>query len=744
MSSTTSTTSAAVTLQNCDSEPIHIPGAIQPSGALLAVDRHGLLAYASENAADALGVTLPLGKPFDVSALDAHMRERIEPWLNDFDPDFEPFAAVLAGKRYDVIGHRNSNDVLIVELEYAGEFDKGLASSLGRAYQTIEKLRRQRSIENLLSVAVEELRGITGFDRVMAYRFHTDDSGEVVREARRDDLDDWEGRRYPASDIPAQARRLYIKNTLRLITDAQYLPVPVHASPAWRSVPLDLSASVLRSVSPIHLEYMANMGVRASMSISVVIGGRLWGMIACHHLDTMHVPYSIRMACEVIAQILSTTIASFEAQARAEKMQASMAMINRMILRVLNDDDLLAALSQESPTPADLISHHACLCLWGSGMTVCGGLAPRGDLREVVQALNATKRNTVACASIADEFPALQSILVPYAGMLACRFDSMNDGWLVWLRREQVETLVWGGKPEKQYKVGALGARLTPRGSFAEWREVVRDTSTPWLPEEVGAAESLRDELAQISNSRSADSDRARTALLAMLGHDLRDPLQSISVAAQLLTRSDGKGAKMGERIRTSSNRMQRLISQVLDLSRLQGGLGLGIHPKPCDLAPIVRDLVEETRLANPGVRIDAEIDEHIDVMADGDRIAQVISNLLSNACKHGTLHAPIRVSAHLQDGRAVVNVVNDGAPIPADQREQLFAPFKPLSLGQSRNRSGLGLGLYIAHQIVVSHGGEIEVACDQGTVRFSVTLPAQAGARSLADGPPPDSGRAT
>lgn len=716
--------SAPVTLQNCDSEPIHIPGAIQPNGALIAIDRDGMLTYASANAEHVLGVELVLGARFDTDALTSILRHRLEPWLREGDPDFEPFLVELSGLGYDVIGHRNVEDLLVVEFERVSQSPSTLAWALGRAYQIIEKLRRQRSIEGLLSVAVQELRGITGFDRVMAYRFHADESGEIAREARREDLDDWEGRRYPASDIPAQARRLYIKNTLRLISDAQYSAVPVHAAPRFADTPLDMSASVLRSVSPIHLEYMANMGVRASMSISIVIGGKLWGMIACHHLNAMRVPYSIRMACEVIAQILSTTIASFESRAQAQKTQASMLIINRILLRVWNDEDMLAALSQASPTPAELVDNGASLCLWGTGITVCGGVAPGGDLRELARMLTATKRQTIACTSLATEYPELHSLLAPYAGMLACRFDSTNDGWLVWLRREQIETVVWGGKPEKYYKVGTLGPRLTPRGSFAEWREVVRNTCTPWLPDELAAAESLRDELAQISNSRTADTNRARTALLAMLGHDLRDPLQSISVAAQMLARSDDKGARMGERIRTSSQRMQRLISQVLDLSRLQGGLGLGIQPVLCNLSPIVEELVDETRLAHPHAKLDPQIDENLETVADGDRIAQVIANLLSNACKHGTPDVPITVTACAVDEQIRISVTNGGEPISADQREQLFAPFKSQSLGKSRNRSGLGLGLYIAHQIVISHGGEIEVVCDAGKVRFTVVLP--------------------
>jgi len=716
---------SAVTLQNCDSEPIHIPGAIQPVGALIALDRAQVLVYMSENAEDLLGVTLALGETFDCEALPINMATRVCRWMEEADPDFEPFQTRILGRDYDVVGHRNVDDVMVIEMELHGGDQDALTPSFNRAYQTIQSLRRQRSVDSLLRVAVDEIRSITGFDRVMAYRFHQDDSGEVVKESRRHDLDDWEGRRYPASDIPAQARRLYIKNTLRLIVDATYSPIRILACPSLGGKPLDLSASILRSVSPIHLEYMANMGVRASMSISVVIEGRLWGMIACHHLSPCHVPYGVRMACEVVAQILSTTIATFDAQQRAQKIQEATALVGSISTRVRGDDDILAALTRDTPTPASLVDHDSCLCIWAGGHSVCDGIAPRGDMRDVVRALNATNSRLVACTSIARDFPDLQSVFVPYAGFLACCFDPVNNGWIIWLRREQIETLVWGGYPEKRYTHGANGPRLTPRGSFDEWRETVRGTCTAWLPSEEAAAENLRDELGQIANSRSAEMDRARTGLLAMLGHDLRDPLQSISVAAQLLLRSDGKGAKMGARIRTSSDRMQRLISQVLDLSRIQGGLGLGIQPARTDLAPLIQDLVEEMRLAQSSITIEAEIAPELIAVVDADRLAQVVSNLLSNAGKHGVPGTPIRVRAFRENGTVRIKIVNLGGPLSPSQLESLFSPFKPHSLGQDRNRNGLGLGLYIADQVVRDHGGELTVVCEAGEVDFTVTLPA-------------------
>ncbi|MCD0501803.1 ATP-binding protein [Bordetella petrii] len=712
----------AVTLANCDSEPIHIPGAIQPHGALLAFDAGLGLRYASANAAVALGMALPLDGSCTPADLPPNLADGLAFHPADPDPAPESFVATLHGMRYDVITHRNDHGYRIVELERCQDDPAALNSALNRVYRSAEPLRRQRTVEGLLAMAVREVRQATGFDRVMAYRFHPDDSGEIVCEARRADLENWEGRRYPAADIPVQARRLYIINTLRLIADATYTPVPLLASqPAGE--PLDLSHSVLRSVSPVHLEYMANMGVRASMSLSLVIDGRLWGMIACHHLAPRHVPYSVRMACEILTQVLSASIASCEGAHRATTASRNAALVSRLGSRATSQENMHSALAAGPETPAELLPADAALCLWSNSVTVFSGIAPRGTLTGILATLDQTGQRLVHTQSILQDFPNLHTDLVPYAGLLACKFDPLNNGWLVWLRKEQMETVVWGGKPEKQYTVGAMGVRLTPRGSFDAWREVVRDTSTPWLAAEIEAADNLRDELSHIATTRAVDIDRARTALLAMLGHDLRDPLQSISMAATLLSRTDS-GAKMGERIRSSSGRMQRLISQVLDLSRLQSGLGLGVTLKEIDLAALARDLIDEKRQAYPGLQIDAAFDPDLRVQADIDRIAQVLTNLLSNARHHGTPRYPISVEARRTGGRVTVRVVNHGQPIPEEVMPHLFMPFKPESVGQARNRSGLGLGLYIADQIVAEHGGTLCVHCADGLVAFTFTIP--------------------
>ncbi|WMD20656.1 GAF domain-containing protein [Achromobacter seleniivolatilans] len=710
-----------VTLANCDSEPIHIPGAIQPLGALLAFDADGILRFASENAAQLLGSQLTLGLACAPGALPQALAHYLETWLRNADPIFDPLTITLGATTYDVIGHRNGDGLTIIELERRTE-DNSVADP-ALIYRSIERVRRQPDTKSLLDSALREVRRATGFDRVMAYRFHPDDSGEIVAEQRHDTLEDWVGRRYPAGDIPAQARRLYTVNTLRQIADAGYQPIRVLGAPSTSPRPLDMSFSSLRSVSPVHLEYMANMGVQASMSLSLVIGGQLWGMIACHHHSPHPIPYPARLACEALAQVLSAAIANIEGNARAEDARRNAALVSQLAERVSASENVPHALSCGPQTPGSLIPGDATLCLWGNSVTVFGGIAPRGELAGILCALDQSGQRLVHTDNIARDYPDLQTDLVPYAGLLACKFDPMNNGWLIWLRKEQIETLVWGGKPEKQYAVGSLGPRLTPRGSFEAWREVVRNTSMPWLPAELEAADNLRDELSHIATSRTADVDRARTALLAMLGHDLRDPLQSISMAATLLSKTDS-GARMGERIRYSSGRMQRLISQVLDLSRLQGGMGLGIEKRPCDLSVLVNSLIDEKRQAYPGLRIEPDIEPGLNLMADTDRIAQVLTNLMSNARQHGAPRQPILVQARRIGSNIELRVINHGEPIADDLLAHLFSPFKPESLGQSRNRNGLGLGLYIADQVVRDHEGDIAVDCHDGLVCFTVTLP--------------------
>ncbi|SEO06593.1 Bacteriophytochrome (light-regulated signal transduction histidine kinase) [Duganella sp. CF517] len=710
-----------VTLTNCADEPIHIPGSIQPHGALLAFDLAGALIAWSGNAPDLLAVAPALDMPLASLALPAGVHEAVAECLESVESGEAPATAlevVIGSLQFDCIVHVHC-ERLIIEFELRHTASDAVAAFALKAHTAIDRLKRQKSIDALLQMATEQVRTITGFDRVMAYRFHHDDSGDVTAEAHRDGLEPYLGRRYPAGDIPAQARRLYIINTLRLIADVAYSPSPLVGRAG--DAPLDLSHSVLRSVSPIHVEYLQNMGVGASMSVSIVVAGRLWGLLACHHMSPLQVPYSVRMAADVMAQVIASLVQSIEARERARMVEQAAEVRTRVMETLLHNDEAVRALLEHAPALCQSLRVEA-LVVTQYGKVMVYGDVDAGLAAAMVASLPESGTDLVERTCVADWPEVMQAVLGQWAGLLALRFDPATSGWLLGLRREQIHTIRWAGRPEKEVRVGPLGSRLTPRGSFDEWREMVRGRAVPWDAVERLAATQLLGEMNRASVAKHVEMDRARAQLLAMLGHDLRGPLHAINMAATVM--QHGGATTMGSRIQASSTRMERLISQVLDMSRINGGLGLGVALIEVDLVPLLRDLLDEVQTAHAGLRIDANLPPTLLVRADGDRMMQVMSNLVSNARHHGDAGEPIEVALIDLGGQVVLEVRNKAPAIPDELLPTLYSPLKHTSVGNVRNRGGLGLGLHIAQEIVQQHGGSIEYRYDAPHVVFAVALP--------------------
>jgi len=721
-----------VDLLNCADEPIHVPGLIQPHGALIFFTAAGEVEGWSENAPAALAIPLELGTPFDALGLSPAVAELIQECLDNMsEGDTAPIvtAIMVGAAEYDCVVHAHRGRV-IAEFEAREVATDTVAQFAIKAHSSIDRLRRQKTVQSLLETAVRQVREFTGFDRVMAYRFRPDDSGDVVAEARREDMVPFLGQRYPAGDIPPQARRLYTLNTLRNIADVTYHAVPLLGPEG--SAPLDLSFAVLRSTSPIHVEYLQNMGVGASMSVSIVINGRLWGLIACHHMGPKRVPYSIRMAADVLAQVIASTVQGLESREEADLVERAAKVRTSLVESLLLEEDPIEALMAHADGMMEAARAQAMVATQ-SGRVVCRGI----DLacaEKIVAALPQDAHDLVVRECLHDWPQEVRTGLGKWVGVLALPFDPPSNGWCLLLRPEQIEQVAWGGKPDKSTRFGPLGERLTPRGSFEAWIETVIGCAHAWEDGVLTHARMTLGELARVSNARRAQLESTRAQLLAMLGHDLRDPLHSINMAGMVLEKTDAsdKSTTLGRRIQSSSNRMQRMIGQVLDMSRIDRGLALGVTLEAVDLAALVEDMVEEARLAYPTIDYQLRIDGAAMVMADSGRLGQVLSNLLSNARHHGVPNHPIATRLWTEDGAACVSIVNAGAAIPHEVESGLFNPFKRSSLNNPRNRTGMGLGLYIAQQIVREHRGEIVYRHEDaapgtagcGQVVFTVRLP--------------------
>ena len=513
----------AADLTNCEDEPIHVPGAIQPHGLLVALDPATLtVAIASANVGTLLGVPSAdaLGRPLAHlvgPALAELVRRRVvegiltEPLITFLPPDLP---GDLAGVEVDVALH-HSDDRLVVEIE-----DVGRPRSVMLTYQSaraaMARLSAERSVTGLADRLAREVARLTEFDRVMVYRFDRDWNGEVIAEQRRGDLNPFLGLHYPATDIPAQARRLYTVNWTRLIADVDYEPVPLHPvrDPATRA-PLDLSFSTLRSVSPIHLEYLRNMGVTASMSISIVLDGELWGLIACHHYSGPHRPsHDARSAAEFLGQVASQQIAERDRADAGIRALMTSDLLTHLVARLGGSNEPALDTLLQDPALLTLMDATGVALMADGRLQTRGNVPPPDALALIVDRLLGPEDGSIGHS---DQLGALDPALAVYddlpAGALA--IGNRADRWLVWLRPERERTVDWGGDPRNKEiaSVEGVAVRLSPRKSFDKWREVVRGRSLPWQDDDVDAARSLRGHLQALMLKRSHDQIQVAESL---------------------------------------------------------------------------------------------------------------------------------------------------------------------------------------------------------------------------------------
>ncbi len=485
-------------LSNCEREQIHLAGSIQPYGALLVVrEPDQTVVQASMNAPALLGFDSVLGRKLRDLGGDlatSILPRTIEPL--DGVPVALRLRAGVAGAEFDALVHRPPSGGLVVELEPAlpqPDIARRVESAL-QAFLSCYALRP------LCEEAARVFRDVSGHDRVMIYRFAEEGHGEVFAEERRADLESYLGNRYPASDIPQVARRLYERNRLRVVADVDYLPVPLEPRlNPLTGADLDMSLGLLRSVSPMHVQYLKNMGVSATLVCSVMVGGRLWGLVACHHETPRRVPVTVRAACDLLAEALGTRIAALESFVQAQAELSVRRLEQRLVEAITREGDWRTALFD---SPATLLqplgANGAALLFEGQVQTL--GEAPGTDLlRQIGAWLDARPRGApTATNSLSRELPELNSITPVAAGVLAMPISASPGEYLVWFRPEQPRTLVWGGDPRKEIEIRDGVRHISPRRSFAKWHEVVEGCAEPWTPKDLATARLIGDSVADV------------------------------------------------------------------------------------------------------------------------------------------------------------------------------------------------------------------------------------------------------
>ncbi len=534
-----------VKLISCDDEPIHIPGSIQPHGVLLALhpvshvveqvagDTPGLLGASLQDVLGKPAAALLGAEPLEMLLASISRREPTDRSLPVFHALISPAGLQLSALAYD------SEGIPVIELEPSGAKDASRVVTLLQGMQ--RELIGTHAVPELCQRVAGIVRAATGFDRVMVYRFLQDGSGVIEAEAHEASMEPFLGLHYPASDIPRQARAMYLRRWLRLIPDARYTPAPLvpELNPS-RGKPLDMEQSLLRSVSPTHLEYLANMGVAATMVVSIVVNGQLWGMIVCHHNGVRHVTPDVRMACELFAELVSFRLVSDAFQQSIEDRRAAGLVVDRLIRGLVQEPDLGRGLTTLDPNLLDLLPAQGA-SLWFAGRVDSIGQVPTSAQIAGIVAWLETQQDQII---ITDRLPELHPPAAAFAdvasGLLAVSLSPERGAHVLWYLPEFVHNVSWGGDPSKAVTTGPHGTRLTPRGSFALWKEQVFHRSRPWLPTEIEAATALRmvllDAVLRQMAKAAADRDKAsrqQDLLMGELDHRVKNMLATIQVLAR-------------------------------------------------------------------------------------------------------------------------------------------------------------------------------------------------------------------
>jgi chemotaxis family two-component system sensor kinase Cph1 len=736
----------------CEAEAIHIPGGIQPHGYLLCVTEALIVQQVSENFAALTGkpaASLP-GESIETllgAATAGRLAQAAAATIDQAplyigvagNPFFEPGAPASSAahdREFDIILHRHDGN-LIVELEVARHARPDVFAAIYPLVRTFARsLQDASTTQELAGLAVREVRAITGFGRVLLYSFDEQGRSHVLAEHIEDGYASFLNQTFPASDIPSQARALYIKQRVRLVADvdAKASPLVPPLNPVTGR-PLDLTYAMLRSFSPIHLEYMRNMGTHASMSISLVVRGRLWGLISCHDHDPRLVPFEARMAVEHLGNMMSLQLEAKEERAENAYLLTLRRRMSNLIATMSVHDSYIEAL-ESSPEDMLCFAGTAGAAIVAEGKATLIGATPDADtVLALAQWLAAGTKGVYATDALAAVWPRAAHHIGTASGILAVPTSQIFRHYVIWFRPETAWTIKWAGEPVK--RVSAADGSVAPRKDFSPWLETVRNRSMRWQPVELDIAAEFRLAMLNVVLRRAEETAelalelrRANKELEAFsysVSHDLRAPLRHIAGYGDLLR--ENEGVKLSER-------GQRFLNNILDSARFAGTLvddlltfsqmgRAALRPTPVDLNEMVQAVVDEFGSETAGRKVEWVIPKLPKVTGDPAFLQIALRNLLSNAVKYTRTReaAKIEITVNSTAQEYIVSVRDNGVGFNMKYVHKLFGVFQRLH--RAEEFDGTGIGLANVRRIIERHDGRTWAEGREGEgAAFHFSLP--------------------
>jgi two-component system, chemotaxis family, sensor kinase Cph1 len=715
---------------NCLREPIRVPGAIQPHAVLLVANEDFLTTHVSENAVDLFGVPVAevLGQSiYDV--LGAGASGALKGDLTQLGAlGRQPFAAVLPnGTEVSVTAH-----TLAQTPANPISFHQQLRIAVASLHDT-------KDLDELWARTADVVRQLTGFDRVWVYRFEPDAHGVIVAENKRNDIESFMGLHYPETDIPPLARALFIENWLRLIPDSHANSVPVVSRPG-ASEPLDMTHVSARAVSPVHLDYLKNMGVRASMSVSLIVEGTLWGLISCHHYEGPRIlQYEERAAAEFIGIVCSMQIAGKTAQDESEyQVKIDRAQAN-LLDRLSTSPSVASGLFEGKHDLLQICGAEGAAIAIANEFHLVGLTPEDAVVRRLISVLQQREgSDPFVSDNLSETYPEFSSIKDVASGVIAIPFSRHQGNFILWFRPEVLKTIDWGNHNVATTFVSVAQQALRPENSFAEWAETVRMHSSPWRKSETAAVQGLRSSVGNLLLVRAEQLARANAelrraneeldAFAYIASHDLKEPLRGIHSYTTMVVEDysdvlDEPGLQRLEAVLRLSRRMGALVDSLLNFAQVGRS---ELHRTDVELRSVISEAVEhvQVRIEESGTQLHVHPDLGV-VNVDRERLRDVLVNLISNAIKYGGKSNPtveigtttvrdtasgpalVRRSIGSEVEPAVIFVRDNGVGIEGDHLEDIFRVFRRLDQ-ETGSQPGTGVGLTICRRIVERHGGVI------------------------------------
>lgn len=640
-------------LNACDREPITRLDRIQDFAFLIAMANDWTIVRASENVKSFLKATPDklLGSRFDVWIAPTA--------LHDIRNRMAILASTGSERLFDVklvqgmpavdLSIHFQGDLLIIEGERSQKSEQMEAASMVRAMAA--RLVKASTLDKFHTDAARQVLAITGFDRIMIYRFDDDGNGAVIGESTRAGMESFLGLHYPASDIPQQARALYLRNPFRIIADVGAPTVALLPPVDGVTPPLDLSLAMSRAVSPVHIEYLHNMGVGASLSISIVVEEKLWGLIACHAAGPRLPSFIMRTASELFGAMYSMMLESRLRRGASEDEQKARALADRLITMIAGDETLMENALWLQDMTRDMIDCDGVAIYRGGTVYLHGSTPTDEQVVALAHHLNAASPSRVF---VSDHLAAVHSPCAQTAdraaGMLSIPISRVPRDYIMLFRRQRLDEIRWGGNPAKVVEQGEDGPRISPRKSFAAFAELVRGRAPPFSEREQRIGEAIRQALIEVilRYSDGASDERRRASerqelLIAELNHRVRNILALIR---SLITKTGQAAADVASYVESLSGRVQALARAHDRVTRQSWG--------PATLAGLFDDEIgahDGARgrlvLVGPSVMLQPQA---ISTMA------LIVHELVTNSCKHGALSATGRVEVTLDpvDGEGV------------------------------------------------------------------------------------------